>query len=483
MANFNLNSMTSYSHLLGSSTKIHMLIPEYYEQWSDRMQDYLNGLDEELWSCISGNVTLPKNIQPIGSSSCTTSVENQSDRMKKLEKRCIRELHGALPLVVYNYVKSCTTAKEIWNNLKEKFQGSEKTKINSVKQCLIELKDFKQKYGETIESYYDRLNELIYKCNRYGITRSAMEFNLTFVMGLLKEWRSVSMMVKNQQSFDTSSLNDLYNQLKTHKSEVNEMSEESKLSLGGPLALVSKVSEKEAIEKGDSDDEEGFIMNSDDDAIGFYSNNRVKKFFKKPFNSKVKQSEGKGSFVNKAAGEEKKKFEKNDGKGAKEKIEKKPKGDSGMDCHYCNGSNHLENDCMHRKKDEKKNRIKDEAYYVERLEEMRTKAKNLYLVAEGEHENDGTYQIWSSGSDDEEMCNPKHGAMYTKLEEDSDEEVKSRCFVSKSADKSPITTKVRNILQSFNIPLSAYDSKLLLYMILLLILIIWLFLLVMRLRN
>ncbi|XP_023739172.1 uncharacterized protein LOC111887238 [Lactuca sativa] len=226
MANFNLNSMTSYSHLLGSSTKIPMLISEYYDQWSDRMKDYLNGLNEELWSCISWNITLPTNLQPIGSSSSTTSVDNQSDRMKKLEKRCIRELRDALPLVLYNYVRICTHAKEIWNNLKEKFQGSEKTKINSVKQCLIELKDFKQKDGEMIESYYDRLNELIYKCNRYGITRSAMEFNLTFVMGLRKEWRSVSMMVKNQQSFDTSSLNDLYNKLKTHESEVKEMAEE-----------------------------------------------------------------------------------------------------------------------------------------------------------------------------------------------------------------------------------------------------------------
>ena len=109
-----------------------------------------------------------------------------------------------------------------------------------------------------------------------------MEFNLIFVMGLRKEWCSVSMMVKNQQSFDTSSLNDVYNQLKTHESEFNEMTEESKLSLGGPLTLVSKMSEKEEEEKDDSD-EEGFMINSDDEAITYYSNNRVKKFFKKPF--------------------------------------------------------------------------------------------------------------------------------------------------------------------------------------------------------
>ena len=82
------------------------------------MQNYLNGLDEELWSCISGNVNPPANVQLIGSSSASSGVENQIDRLRKFEKRCMRELRGALPPVMYNYVRSCTTAKEIWNNLK-----------------------------------------------------------------------------------------------------------------------------------------------------------------------------------------------------------------------------------------------------------------------------------------------------------------------------------------------------------------------------
>ena len=151
MASFNLNSMTSFSHFLGSSTKIPMLIPKYYDQWADRMQDYLNRLDEDLWNCISGEINPPATVQSIGASSSSSEVENQSNRLKQLEKKCMRELRGALPPVVYNYVRTCTTAKEIWNNLKDKFQGSEKTKITSVKQCLVELKDFKQKESESIE--------------------------------------------------------------------------------------------------------------------------------------------------------------------------------------------------------------------------------------------------------------------------------------------------------------------------------------------
>ncbi|XP_052627545.1 uncharacterized protein LOC128134134 [Lactuca sativa] len=298
-------------------------------------------------------------------------------------------------------------AKEIWNNLKEKFQGSDKTRVNSVKQCLVELKDFRQKDGESIELYYDHLNELIYRCNRYGITRSAIEFNLIFVMGLRKEWRSVSMMVKNQHSFDTSTLNDLYNQLKTDESEVNEIAEESKAMLGGPLAFKSKISEKDA-DKDAPDEDEGFIMNFDDEAISFYSNNQMKK------------------------------EEKIDSKPVEGKSEKKLKGDAGIDCHYCNSANHLANNCMLQKKDEKKTKGTDE-------------------------EEDGTYQISSSGLDDEDMRNPTHGTMFAKMEEESEDdlyEVRGRCFVSKFADNSPMTTKVRNILESFNIPVHAYNSEL-----------------------
>ncbi|KAL7614614.1 hypothetical protein Lser_V15G06614 [Lactuca serriola] len=369
----------------------------------------MNGIDEELWNCILDDVRPPAVVPNIGNSSTNHNVNEKSERLLKNEKKFMRELRGALPLVVYNYVRSCKSAKEIWDTLKEKYQGSEKTKINSVKHCLVELREFKQKESESIELYYDRLNELIYKCNRYGITRSTMEFNLIFIMGLRKEWMNV-------------------------KAEVNEISKESKISIGGPLALVSKISgreaKKESVEKENSEDE-GLIVNSDDEAIAFYSNNRVKRFFKKSFNAKSKTTDGKGNFATKTVSEEKK-MEKKEVRIDEEKKEKRLKGDSGFDYHYCNGSNHMENDCMLSKRDEKKSKIKDEAYDVEKLEEVHAKAKGLSLVAKGMDEDEGTYQISSSGSDDEEAQNPTHGAMFAMHEDEEEEKINGKCFVSTS---------------------------------------------------
>ena len=137
MANFNMNTMTSFSHLLGSSTKIPMLILEYYDQWADRMDDYLNGLYEELWSCIIGIVQPPLVVQNIVTSGSTTAIFDQSTRPKNNEKHCLRELLGALLLFAYNYIHGCKVAQDIWNTLKEKYQGSEKMNINSVKQLSL----------------------------------------------------------------------------------------------------------------------------------------------------------------------------------------------------------------------------------------------------------------------------------------------------------------------------------------------------------
>ncbi|XP_023748037.1 uncharacterized protein LOC111896263 [Lactuca sativa] len=137
-------------------------------------------------------------------------------------------------------------------------------------------------------------------------------------MGLRQEWLNIGLMVKTQQCFNYYSLNDLYNVLKAHDSEVNEIAEETKVNLGGPCALVSK---------------------------GF--GREIEKEPKRKENEENKEV-----------------------KSDEVKVKKKLKGDSGVDCHYCNGANHMANDCMLRKRDEKKNKVKDEAYYVEILEEV-----------------------------------------------------------------------------------------------------------------
>lgn len=47
-------------------------------------------------------------------------------------------------------------------------------------QCLSELFEFEQKEQESIETYYDQFNDLVYRCSKYSVVRSIMEFNIMF---------------------------------------------------------------------------------------------------------------------------------------------------------------------------------------------------------------------------------------------------------------------------------------------------------------
>ena len=49
-----------------------------------------------------------------------------------------------------------------------------------------------------------------------------------------------------------------------------------------------------------------------------------------------------------------------------------------------------------------------------KFEELQAKSKSLSFVARNSSEEEGTYQIWSSRSDDEEMSRPVHGVIFAK---------------------------------------------------------------------
>ena len=47
------------SNSVGSNTKAPMLLPSEYDQWVDRMEDFLWALDEDLWRSVSEGPCVP----------------------------------------------------------------------------------------------------------------------------------------------------------------------------------------------------------------------------------------------------------------------------------------------------------------------------------------------------------------------------------------------------------------------------------------
>ncbi|CAI9296757.1 unnamed protein product [Lactuca saligna] len=105
--------MINFTHLYGSATKVPMLIPKYYDQSADCMEDYLNGVDKVIWRCIETGPFRVGLVQAVRNVGTAEDIITQTNNKKENDKRCLCELRGALPSVVYNYVQGCKTLNDI----------------------------------------------------------------------------------------------------------------------------------------------------------------------------------------------------------------------------------------------------------------------------------------------------------------------------------------------------------------------------------
>ena len=115
--------------------------------------------------------------------------------------------------------------------------------------------------------------------------------------------------------------------------------------------------------------------------------------------------------------------------------------------------------------------MKDEAYYTQKIANMKIKKPVGHaIIIENVHsDSEGNMEVWSSGSDDEEMRRPSHGmkancfmARSIESEAASSESIYASCLASKSSDDymdeaKKATEKVQSLLSKHNISSNCYQ--------------------------
>ncbi|GJY05420.1 hypothetical protein Tco_0371360 [Tanacetum coccineum] len=116
---------------------------------------------------------------------------------------------------IYSTVDPCLNACEIWKEIKRD--------------------------GETLKSCYSRfykmMNELIR--NQFDVTNH--QVNVQFLLQLQLEWQRFVTLVKQSQELKTVSYHKLYDILKQHQNEVNEIRAERLARTANPLILIQEV--------------------------------------------------------------------------------------------------------------------------------------------------------------------------------------------------------------------------------------------------
>jgi hypothetical protein len=130
-------------------------IPQFdgqkYAFWSIRMKTYIQAQGFEIWQSIVDGYTVP-------------TVPPTNDKAVKLgqnNSKATNALLNGLSETVFTKVAHCKSAKEIWDKLRNIYEGDSKVKATKLQTYRGQFEQLKMKEDENIAAYFLRVDETV----------------------------------------------------------------------------------------------------------------------------------------------------------------------------------------------------------------------------------------------------------------------------------------------------------------------------------
>nr|GEY18334.1 hypothetical protein [Tanacetum cinerariifolium] len=141
---------------------------------------------------------------------------------------------------IYSIVDACPNSCEMWKAIEGLKQGESINVQDFETNLFWEFGKFTSLDGESLESYYSRFYKMMNELTRNQCKVTNHQVNVQFLLQLQPEWKRFVTLVKQSQELKHVSYHKLYDILKQHQHEVNEIRAEKIARVANPLALVAQ---------------------------------------------------------------------------------------------------------------------------------------------------------------------------------------------------------------------------------------------------
>ncbi|XP_015060063.1 uncharacterized protein LOC107005933 [Solanum pennellii] len=154
-----------------SPTRPPLFDDKLYKYWKIRMRDYLMAEDSEVWDVICKGPYVPTMEVKYGE--VTRVIPKTRQQYNDSDKQLVRKNYKAKKLLMcgigmkdYDLISSCESAKEIWNLLRNTFEGTEETRKSKLDFFTAQFEGFTVEEGEPVHEIQTRFstitNELMF---------------------------------------------------------------------------------------------------------------------------------------------------------------------------------------------------------------------------------------------------------------------------------------------------------------------------------
>ncbi|KAL8124629.1 hypothetical protein AgCh_012324 [Apium graveolens] len=256
--------------------RVPILRPSEYPIWKVRMTMSLEATDPEYLDRIKEGPHKPTKLAvAVAGEAAKTVPKEKSDYTAEdiasiaKDAKVRHLLHSAIDNVMSNRLINCKTAKEIWDALETRCQGTDTIKKNRKIILTQEYEHFDSKTNESLNDLYDRfvklLNDLSLVDKEYDIEDS----NLKFLLALPECWDLKATTIRDNYNLDEITLDEIYGMLKTHELEMEQRSKRK----GGKSRKVALKAEEEFPKAASSKKDKGKALFIKSDAESSSSEN------------------------------------------------------------------------------------------------------------------------------------------------------------------------------------------------------------------
>ncbi|GJR63697.1 ribonuclease H-like domain-containing protein [Tanacetum coccineum] len=222
-----------------SNIKLPILKKEEYDIWAIEMEHYLEYIDNEVWKVIqNGNSKKRISTGKDGIVRILSQVTAAEIQAVEKERKAKNILLMAILKEHMRRFHGMDNAKEIWEAIRTRFGGNANSKKMQKAVFKQQFEAFKISSTEGLEKGYDRFQQLLSQLEAHGAEVSTEDANHKFLRSLPAAWSNLAMTMRTKPKIDTLSIDDLYNNLRVFKQEIQGASKTS--SSAQNVAFVSQ---------------------------------------------------------------------------------------------------------------------------------------------------------------------------------------------------------------------------------------------------
>ncbi|KAL8118663.1 hypothetical protein AgCh_016254 [Apium graveolens] len=228
--------------------RVPMLRPSEYPIWKVKMAIFLEATDPEYLDRINEGPHKPTKLSVVVADQPAKTIPKEKSEYTAEDISYIAKdanvrhlLHSAFDNVMSNKVIHCKTAKEIWDALEIRCQGTDAIKKNRRTILTQEYENFDSKSDESLTDLYDRFVKLLNDLSLVDKEYDLEDSNLKFLLALPESWDLKATIIRDKYALDETTLDEIYGMLKTYELEMDHRSKRQ----GRKLRIVALKAEEE----------------------------------------------------------------------------------------------------------------------------------------------------------------------------------------------------------------------------------------------